>query len=56
MMSPGASVSGMYIGNPHSKYFAIGMIGEDQVRHYARRKGVSVETASKHLSSNILYK
>ena len=31
-MQPASAVSGLYIGNPQSSYFAVGRINEDQVR------------------------
>jgi 5-methyltetrahydrofolate--homocysteine methyltransferase len=36
-MHPTASVSGMYIGHPDSRYFGVGRIGRDQVSDYATR-------------------
>jgi 5-methyltetrahydrofolate--homocysteine methyltransferase len=52
-MHPGASVSGLYFSHPDSKYFGVGKIGEDQVRDYAERKGVSVEYIEKWLGPNL---
>jgi 5-methyltetrahydrofolate--homocysteine methyltransferase len=37
---PAASVSGLYLGHPDSRYFSVGRIGEDQLEDYAARKGV----------------
>lgn len=54
-MSPTAAVSGFYLGHPESKYFGLGKVGQDQVRSYAERKGVSLEQAEKWLSSNLAY-
>lgn len=54
-MYPTAAVSGFYFGNPDSKYFGLGKIGEDQVADYARRKGVSIKQAEKWLSPNLAY-
>lgn len=54
-MYPTSSVSGFYFGHPESKYFGLGKIGEDQVKDYARRKGVSQEQAEKWLSPNLAY-
>lgn len=54
-MTPTSSVSGFYFGNPESKYFGLGKIGEDQVESYAKRKGVSKEQAEKWLSPNLAY-
>ena len=33
-MDPPASVCGLYIAHPHSKYFAVGKIAVDQVYSY----------------------
>lgn len=52
-MWPASSVSGYYFGNPHSKYFGLGKIKEDQVIDYAKRRGVSTEMAMKWLNPNI---
>jgi 5-methyltetrahydrofolate--homocysteine methyltransferase len=54
-MYPTSSVSGFYFGHPESKYFGLGKIGEDQVKDYARRKGVSLTQAEKWLSPNLAY-
>ncbi|MCH7398405.1 methionine synthase [Belliella sp. DSM 107340] len=54
-MYPTSSVSGFYFGHPESKYFGLGKIGEDQVKDYARRKGVSMEQAERWLSPNLAY-
>ena len=48
-MKPHASVSGMMISNPKAKYFSIGKIGEDQLRDYARRRGLPPEVLRKWL-------
>jgi len=40
-MIPAASVSGLYLNHPESRYFTVGKIGRDQVEDYARRKGKS---------------
>ena len=52
-MWPASSVSGYYFANPESKYFGLGKIKEDQVIDYAKRRGISTETANKWLSPNI---
>jgi 5-methyltetrahydrofolate--homocysteine methyltransferase len=54
-MQPGASVSGLYFSHPDSKYFGVGKIGPDQVRDYATRKNVSVESVEKWLAPNLGY-
>ncbi|WP_264520501.1 methionine synthase [Flavobacterium sp. N1994] len=52
-MWPASSVSGYYFANPESKYFGLGKIKEDQVIDYAKRRGISTETATKWLNPNI---
>ena len=39
-MYPASSVSGWYIAHPDSKYFAVGTIGDDQLKDYANRKKI----------------
>ncbi|MEY3050780.1 MAG: hypothetical protein RLY31_565 [Bacteroidota bacterium] len=50
-MWPASSVSGWYFAHPDARYFTITRIGEDQVADYAARKGMSLEEASKWLST-----
>ena len=54
-MYPTAAVSGWYFAHPDAGYFAVGPIGEDQVRDYAQRKGVSIEFIEKWLGPNLAY-
>ncbi|MEM7435605.1 MAG: methionine synthase, partial [Myxococcota bacterium] len=54
-MNPGASVSGIYLGHPESRYFAVGSIDRDQVQDYARRKAISVAEAERWLQPNLGY-
>ncbi|PZX50902.1 methionine synthase [Algoriphagus chordae] len=54
-MYPTSSVSGYFFGNPESKYFGLGKIGEDQVASYAERKGISLRDAERLLSPNLAY-
>ncbi|SFT44139.1 methionine synthase (B12-dependent) [Algoriphagus locisalis] len=54
-MYPTSSVSGYFFGNPESKYFGLGKIGEDQVASYAERKGISLKDAERLLSPNLAY-
>ena len=54
-MMPASSVSGFYLSHPEAKYFGIGKLGQDQVKDYAKRKGVSVENAEKWLAPNLGY-
>ena len=37
-MWPASSVCGFYFSHPQSRYFAVGRIGQDQVKDYAKRK------------------
>ncbi len=52
-MMPAASVSGLYIGHPGSFYFGVGRIGGDQLKDYAKRKGISVDEATQCLMPNL---
>ncbi len=54
-MTPAAAVSGLYFGHPDAKYFAIGRIGKDQVRDYAKRSGLDLATAEKWLAPSLGY-
>jgi 5-methyltetrahydrofolate--homocysteine methyltransferase len=48
-MNPPASVCGWYIAHPQSHYFGVGKIQQDQLEDYAKRKGMSIEEATKWL-------
>ena len=54
-MYPAASVSGLYLGHPESRYFMVGKIGRDQVADYASRMGMTVAEIERWLSSNLGY-
>jgi 5-methyltetrahydrofolate--homocysteine methyltransferase len=54
-MHPSASVSGIYLGHPKSRYFAVGPIDREQLEDYARRKGMSVPEAERWLRPNLGY-
>lgn len=54
-MYPTASVSGLYIAHPESKYFGIGKITKDQVEDYARRKNFSVEEVERWMGPYLAY-
>jgi 5-methyltetrahydrofolate--homocysteine methyltransferase len=54
-MTPAASVSGIYLGHPESRYFTVGKIGRDQVEDYAARKGMSVAEIERWLRPNLGY-
>lgn len=49
-MYPGASVCGWYFSHPESTYFGVGKIKQDQLEDYAKRKGMSIEEATRWLS------
>ena len=52
-MHPHCSVSGFMIAHPKAHYFAIGTIGDDQLRDYAHRRQLSVEQVEKFLIKNL---
>ena len=54
-MIPAASVCGIYFAHPEAEYFALGLIGKDQVKEYSRRKGLAIEEVEKWLSPNLNY-
>jgi len=54
-MLPAASVSGYYFAHPHSTYFVLGNILDDQLLDYAKRKHISPEQARKLLAANITF-
>ncbi|MBI1780958.1 MAG: methionine synthase [Sphingobacteriales bacterium] len=48
-MYPAASVCGWYFSHPESNYFGIGKIMQDQLEDYAKRKGMSIDEATRWL-------
>jgi 5-methyltetrahydrofolate--homocysteine methyltransferase len=54
-MYPTAAVSGWYIAQPQARYFAVGKIDREQLRDYARRKGLPEEDAQRWLGPNLGY-
>ncbi len=48
-MYPASSVCGWYFSHPQSQYFGVGKIQRDQLEDYAKRKGMSIEEATKWL-------
>src|SRR5690606_22268493 len=54
-MTPAASVSGIYLGHPDSRYFSLGRIGKDQIEDYAKRKGMSIADVERWLAPNLGY-
>ncbi|NOX84527.1 MAG: methionine synthase [Chlorobi bacterium] len=53
-MYPAATVSGYYFAHPDSKYFNVGKLLPDQLKDYARRKGVTIEFLRKIMPNNIV--
>jgi 5-methyltetrahydrofolate--homocysteine methyltransferase len=54
-MWPGAAVSGLYFAHPESRYFAVNKVTKDQVEHYAKLKGETVEEIERWLSPVLGY-
>jgi 5-methyltetrahydrofolate--homocysteine methyltransferase len=55
-MTPPASVSGLYLGHPESRYFGVGKLGRDQVADYAKRQGKSVADVERWLAPYLAYR
>ena len=53
MMQPHASVSGLMLAHPASRYFSIGKIDEEQLEDYASRRRFPVEQMRKFLAANL---
>ena len=54
-MHPAAAVCGMYFSHPHSQYFVVGRIGEDQVQDYAKRRAMPLREAERWLAPILDY-
>jgi 5-methyltetrahydrofolate--homocysteine methyltransferase len=54
-MWPGSSVSGLYFAHPHSKYFAVGKLGRDQLLDYHLRKGLTLQEVERWLGPWLNY-
>lgn len=52
-MHPHASVSGLMLAHPKSRYFSVGKIGSDQLADYAKRRGIPLELARKFLNASL---
>jgi 5-methyltetrahydrofolate--homocysteine methyltransferase len=48
-MYPASSVCGWYFAHPESKYFGVGKIECDQLEDYAKRKGMTMDEATRWL-------
>ena len=53
MMVPEAAVCGWYFSHPESRYFSVNQIMPDQVRDYARRRGIELAEAKRCLAANL---
>ena len=53
--TPGARVSGLYLGHPAARYFSVGRVGRDQVEDYAERKGEPLDVVERWLRPNLAY-
>lgn len=54
-MLPAASVSGLILASPRSRYFHVGNLSPDQIRDYAARKQLPIDTVESMLASNLNY-
>jgi 5-methyltetrahydrofolate--homocysteine methyltransferase len=54
-MVPAATVSGLYFAHPQSRYFSVGRVDRDQVKSYAKRKGLQLSAMEKWLAPNLGY-
>ena len=52
-MTPAAAVSGYYFAPQEARYFAVALVGADQLEDYAQRRGMAHEQARKALSMNL---
>ena len=52
-MLPASSVSGFYFSHPHSKYFSVDKIDQDQLTDMANRRNIEIETLKKWLAPNL---
>ena len=55
MMTPAASVSGIYFAHPEARYLTVGRLGRDQVEDYARRKSMTLGDVERWLGPNLGY-
>ena len=53
MMRPHASGSGLMLAHPACRHFSVGKIDEAQLKNYALRRGMPLETMKKFLIANI---
>lgn len=50
-MNPPSSVSGLYFFNSEARYFGVGSVNDEQLKDYAKRKGITLERAREVLGS-----
>ena len=53
MMQPHASVCGLIMAHPASRYFGVGRISEEQLKDYASRRGMPVDEMQRFLGVNL---
>ena len=53
MMQPHASVSGLMLAHPASRYFSVVKISEEQLNDYAKRRGLPIDEMRKFLAANL---
>jgi 5-methyltetrahydrofolate--homocysteine methyltransferase len=54
-MTPAASVSGLILAHPASRYFTVGRIGRDQTQEYAVRRDRDLSDVERWLRPNLAY-
>lgn len=54
-MLPASSVSGFYFAHPDARYFAVGKVGQDQMRMYSTRKKRALAEMEQWLRPNLAY-
>ena len=54
-MTPGSSVSGLYLAHPDAYYFGVAKVERDQVEDYAARKGMEIATVERWLGPILNY-
>lgn len=52
-MTPLSSCCGIVVSHPNINYFAVGKIGDDQLRDYARRAGMTIERLKTIIPNNL---
>ncbi len=52
-MTPAATVSGLYLSHPDSKYFPVGKITAEQVADLAQRKAADLDVITRLLAPNL---